>query len=138
VNRFVFATLLLIATLLITFSAPAQVKQGKTRPAQTKQIMSGLVKPNGTAIGKATKSPPTDDEGWKALATNAALLNEASYLLMDDGRCPDADWENAAMALRAATEAVLKNIEAKNIDGVAGQNPKINAACAACHRAHKK
>jgi cytochrome c556 len=33
---------------------------------------------------------------------------------------------------------MLAMIESKDIKGVQGQIPKMNAACAACHKAHKK
>jgi cytochrome c556 len=121
-----------------SFAVQAQVKKGKTRAALTKQIMSGIVQANCAALGKGTKDAPTDDKGWEALATNAALLNEASYLLMDDGRCPDGDWAGAAKALRAGSEAMLAQIEAKDAAGAAAAFKGVTDSCAACHKAHKK
>lgn len=137
-KRLMFTVGALSLAAWLAFSAAAQVTKGRTRPAQTTQLMKGLVKPAGTAIGKATRKPPTDDKGWTELATNAALLNEASFLLMDDGRCPDATWEEAAKALRSATEEMLAKIESKDIKGVERQVSKMNSACAACHNAHRK
>ena len=65
------------AVAIVSFSATAQVKKGKTRLALTKQIMGGLVQPNCGALGKGTQEAPADGKAWAALATNAALLNEA-------------------------------------------------------------
>ena len=88
------------ALTCLSLGAFAQVTKGKTRPLTTKQLMGGLVKPNCGGIGEGLKEAPKDDAGWAALACRAALLNEASYILMDDGRCPDKTWADAAKALR--------------------------------------
>ena len=137
-KRILLVGMVLGALAFVSTVATAQIKKGKTRAATTKQVMGGLVQTNCAAIGKGTKEAPADDKAWDALATNAALLNEASYLLMDDGRCPDADWANAAKALRAGSEAVLAKIAAKDAAGVATEFKTMTQACAACHKAHKK
>lgn len=135
----IWITGVLLSTLaMVSAVATAQITKGKTRLALTKQIMSGLVQTNCAALGKGTKEAPADEAAWTALATNAALLNEASYLLMDDGRCPDADWANAAKALRAGSAAVLAKIEAKDAAGTVAEFKTMTQACGACHKAHKK
>lgn len=115
-----------------------QVKKGKERAALTKQIMGGLVQPNCAALGKGLKEEKIEDEAWAKLATNAALLNEAGYLLMDDGRCPDADWANATKTLRECSAVLLKAIESKDAKAGQGAFEAMTKACAACHKAHKK
>ena len=132
----VFAAVVAVAVLSAV--STAQVTKGKTRLVTTKQIMSGLVQPHCAALGKGTKEAPADDKAWATLATNAALLNEASYMLMDDGRCPDAVWADATKALRAASEKALAKVEAKDLEGAAAEFKNVAAACAACHKAHKK
>lgn len=137
-KRIWFAGLIFSMLALVSVVAPAQVKKGKTRLALTKQIMSGLVQPNCAALGKGTKEAPADDKAWESLATSAALLNEASYLLLDDGRCPDVDWANAAKTLREGSAAVLAKLEAKDTAGAAAEFKTMTQACGACHKAHKK
>lgn len=127
-----------IVALAGVSAAVAQVQKGKTRAALTKQIMAGIVQVNCAALGKGTKEAPPDDKAWAALATNAALLNEAGYLLMDDGRCPDGVWAGAAKSLQTASAAVLAKIEAKDLEGAAAEFKKVTETCAACHKAHKK
>lgn len=122
----------------LSLCATAQVKKGKTRPLTTKQMMSGWVKPNCAAIGEALKTPPTDEKGWEDLATKAAVLNESGYALMEDGRCPDADWANASKALREATAAVLEKIAAKDGPGASEAFKGVTGSCGACHKVHKK
>ena len=100
--------------------------------------MGGLVRPNCAALGKGTKTAPADDKAWSALATNAALLSEASYILMADGRCPDAVWANASKTLRTASAEALEKIGAKDAEGTAAAFKKVTQSCGACHKAHKK
>jgi hypothetical protein len=126
------------ALVCLSLGATAQVTKGKTRPLKTKQLMSGLVRPNCAGIGDGLKEAPKDDESWAALATKAALLNEASYILMDDGRCPDATWAGAAKALREGSAAVLEKVEAKDAAGAKSAFETMTKACGECHKAHKK
>lgn len=135
-----FVCLGLVAGVLagLSLGASAQVKKGKTRVLTTKQLMGGLVKPNCGGIGDGLKEAPKDDAGWEALATKAALLNETSYILMDDGRCPDGTWADAAKALREGSAAVLANVEAKDAAGAKTEFEAMTKACGACHKAHKK
>ena len=129
---------MLAVTLILTLGVKAQVKQGKTRPLKTKQLMGGLVRPNCAGLGEALKEKPADDKAWDALATKAALLNEASYVLMADGRCPDADWKGACDTLRECSGVILKKIEAKDHEGAGEAFKAMTKACAACHSKHKK
>ena len=123
---------------LLSAGATAQIKKGKTRPLTTKQLMGGLVKVNCGGIGEALKAAPADDKAWEDLAMKAALLNEASYTLMDDGRCPDGDWKKAAEMLREGSAAVLATVEAKDYAGSQAAFKGVTDACGACHKAHKK
>lgn len=135
---FLLAGLLALGVMLSSaMNGPAQVTKGKSRPALTSQIMAGLVQPNCAALSKGLKDKPADDKAWKALATNAALLNEASYLVMDDGRCPDATWANAAKTLRECSATVLEKINAKDAEAAQAAFTQLTKACAACHGAHR-
>ena len=129
---------MLAVTLILTLGVKAQVKQGKTRPLKTKQLMGGLVRPNCAGLGEALKEKPADDKAWDALATKAALLNEASYVLMADGRCPDADWKGACDTLRECSGVILKKIEDKDHEGAGNAFKAMTKSCAACHSKHKK
>lgn len=131
-------TAALLLALAITGPATGQVTKGKSRLITTKQLMGGLVRPNCAALGGALKKQPADDEAWEAMATNAALLNEAGFLLMDDGRCPDKDWADAAKTLRECSGVVLEKVEAKDPEGAQAAFTALTKACAACHKAHKK
>ena len=124
--------------LAISDSVIGQIKKGKTRPMTTEQLMEGLVRPNCAKLGKALKADAVDEKAWKGLATQAALLNEASFILMADGRCPDAEWANAATKLGEASAQLLKEVGAKNVDGSKSAFKQLTKSCAACHKAHRK
>lgn len=128
----------LLAVAMMSFVAVGQVTKGKTRPLLTKQLMGGLVQPNCKSLGAGVKEAPADDKAWEALATNAALLNEAGHILMADGRCPDADWAGAAKTLQECSTVLLEKIDAKDVEGAQGAFKALTASCAACHKAHKK
>ena len=117
----------------------AQVKKGKTRALKTAQIMKGVMKPQCGDLKKGLDAVPANDEAWDALAVNAAIINELSYVLMDDGRCPDATWADAASkTLRQGSADVLKAIEAKDLAAAKNAFGSMTKACKACHDAHRK
>jgi hypothetical protein len=124
--------------VLMTPIAAGQVKKGKERAITTEQLMEGLVAPNCGQLKKALEAGPTDDKAWKEIAIKAALLNEAGYLLMDDGRCPDGDWAGATKTLRECSAAVLAAVEAKDAEAGMTAFTAMTKACGACHKAHKK
>ena len=136
-----------IATLAVTFAclglffapASAQIKKGKERPALTKQLMKGIMFPNCSALGKTLKAGgPTDDKGWALAAQQAACMNEMSYLLMSDSRCPDKVWADAATkALRGGTADLLAAIEKKDSAAASAAFGAATKACGACHSKHK-
>ena len=105
----------------------------------TKQLMGGLVGPNCSALAKGLKAGPADDKAWAALATNTALLNEASYILMADDRCPDGVWAGAATkALRVGSADLLEKIADHDLDGANAAFIAMTGACGTCHTKHRK
>jgi hypothetical protein len=140
-KRLLFATIgvsAVLAAAVWTANLSAQVTHGKTRPLKTKQLMKGLVAANCGALKKALDAGPATDEAWDAVALHAALLNEANYILMSDGRCPDATWAGAAKTLGECSGEVLKAAEAKDLEKTKTAFAAMTKACGACHTAHKK
>jgi hypothetical protein len=67
------------------------------------------------------------------------VLNETSCLLMDDGRCPDGVWAEAAtQTLRNGSRDVLKAIAAKDAAAAKAAFASMTKACAACLDKHKE
>jgi cytochrome c556 len=127
------------ASLVAAGVATAQVKKGKTRVMKTGQLMKAVVKPNCGALKKGLEAAPASDEAWDDLAAAAAVLNEASFILMDDGRCPDAVWADAASkTLRNSSADLLKAIEAKDHSAAKAAFGNLMGSCKACHEKHKE
>lgn len=127
-----------LAFTVSTSQVEAQ-KKGKTRPLTTAQLMSGLVKPQLVAVQGhvADEKTPEGEDGWKSLTTSIALLNESSYTMMEDGRCPDKSWADACEILRKATEQGLEAAAKKDAAGVRASIEGITASCKACHTEFK-
>ena len=65
-------------------------------------------------------------------------MNELSYTLMQDGRCPDKVWLDAATkALRGGTVELLAAIEKKDLKAANAAFGAATKSCAACHSKHK-
>lgn len=127
-----------VAGFYFTQTSTAQVKKGKKQPLTTAQWMSGVVKPNCGALKKGLDAGPKSDDDWDKLAMYAAILNESSYVLMADGRCPDGTWAKASTkSLRGGSAGVLKAIDARDVDGAKAAFKQLTSSCAGCHKAHK-
>jgi cytochrome c556 len=135
--RALVALAALVAILLMLADSSAQVTKGKKRPAATKYLMRAINQPHCAGLAKLLKDGPADDKAWDTAACHASCLNEMGYLLMDDGRCPDAAWAEAAKNLREGSAAVLAAVEKKDLEAARTAFKTVTGACAACHSAHK-
>jgi len=106
----VILSLVLMGGFLAWGTVGADEKKGATRPATTKQLMKGIIAPNCKALADTLKANPADDEAWQKAAMHAAILNEAHYILMADGRCPSGEWAGAADTLKGCSQGVLEKI----------------------------
>ena len=79
---------LLLVLLVSSEMSNAQVTKGKERPLTTKQWMQAVHKVHCGAIKEGLEAGPSDDDAWAKIALHAAMMNESSYVLMADGRCP--------------------------------------------------
>jgi cytochrome c556 len=134
-----FLKLGVLATFIATTTAAtsAHSRRSATRLATIENVMTGMVHPNMLAIEEASKNEKTDAQIWKTLATNAALLNEAGHLLVDDGRSQGKEWDSSAEDLRKATTAMLVPMKAHDMNGVANELKAVGAACARCHASYR-
>jgi cytochrome c556 len=126
-----------LAFLSLGSSVLAQKTKGKTRAAETKYIMKGINFAHCSALAKELKEGPKDDKEWAQVVLHASLLNEAGYLLMDDGRCPDKDWAGATKMLKEGSAKVLDAAKAKDVEAARTAFKQVTGACAACHKVHK-
>ena len=132
-------TLLGVGLLLAGLSLTAQIKKGKTRAAATKYLMRAVNQPMCAGLDASLKgSGPADDKAWDTAMCQASVLNEISYALMEDGRCPDAAWANAAKDLKEGSASVLAALEKKELEGARTAFKTVTGACGSCHKAHRK
>lgn len=118
--------------------AEAQVTKGKQRAAKTVFLMRGIVKPNCAGAGDLLKDKgPADDKAWETLACHASILNEMSYVVMDDGRCPDGTWAGAAKSLREGSASLIGAAEKKDLAAAQEALKGVTGSCKTCHDAHK-
>lgn len=130
------AMLALLGVAFLSDVSFAQKTKGKTRELTTKQMMKGLVQVNCAALGAALKEKEVN---WDDISLKAALLNEAGYLLMDDGRCPDKDWAGAAKAIRDSSKQLLEAAAKKELEPVQQAFKTLTTeGCAACHKVHRQ
>ncbi|MCF6311828.1 MAG: hypothetical protein L3J39_05190 [Verrucomicrobiales bacterium] len=114
-------------------------KKKSTRPLQTSTVMKGLTKPNCDALRKILDKGPETSEDWEKLIEHSEVLSEVSFILMDDGRCPDYVWEGAAaLTLRNCAKAIIAASEHRNIVVARGAFEKLKESCTSCHDAHKE
>ena len=130
--------------LVITFQAApdeadAQVAKGKSRPAATRFLMRGISQAHCKSIADLLKdSGPGEDKAWETVACHASCLNELSFSLVQDGRCPDATWAGAAKALGDGTALVLGAAEKKDLEAARAAFKTVTDSCKSCHDAHRK
>ena len=128
-----------ILAILAVNQGFAKVTEGDSRLLKTSQLMSGAVKPHCTAVKKGIEAGPADDAAWADIAMHAAILNEISYTLMDDKRCPDGTWAGAASKdLREGSAAVVAAAAAKDAEAALTAFKSMTASCKKCHDAHKE
>jgi hypothetical protein len=109
------------------------------RVATIKFIMSGIHNPHCSALGTLLKGEgPKDDKAWAEVALHAALLNESGHLLVENNRCPDGVWADAAAKLRDGTAGVFVAAGKKELKAAQDSFAAVGAACAACHAKHKQ
>lgn len=117
----------------------AKVKKGDTRPLNTATWMKNVMKPNCGALKKEIEAGPKTDDDWASLIEHAEILNETSYILMEDKRCPDGVWANAASkALRGGSEAIIAAAKAKDVAAAGVAFKSMTKSCKECHEKHKE
>ncbi len=136
--RSVAIAALVLGVGILGSAVNAQKTKGKTRLAETKILMRCIMQPNCKGLADVLKDAgPADDKAWGQVVQYTSLLNEMSYLLMDDGRCPDGTWAGAAKTLRECSAKVLEAAKGQKVADAQGAFTKLTGACAACHKAHK-
>ena len=101
--------------------------------------MRGITQPHCKGIAELLKeSGPSEEKAWETVACHASCLNELTFSLMQDGRCPDATWAGAAKSLGEGSSAVLAAAEKKDVAAARTAFKSVTDSCKSCHDAHRK
>ena len=107
--------------------------------------MQGIVAPTCGELKKLLEENEINEDN---VSTKAAVLNEAGYLLLDDGRCPDGDGAKASETLKSTSAAILEAVGKREASKKEASKKEASAAkeafnklttdgCAACDKVHK-
>ena len=130
-------------TIVPVAAATAEVRAAPPL-ATVRQLMDGIIQPAAEGIWTAVsvtvsekgieETQPRTDEEWERVATSAAMLVEASTLLLQGNRAADkGDWAQYARDMAADSTAAFKAAEARNKDDVFKVGGTIYQSCTNCH-----
>lgn len=109
------------------------------RVATVATLMRQINKPHSGKVGQLIKDAgPADERAWEQLLDSASILNEASYALMDDDRCPDDTWKAACEQLRTGSAQIAAAVRTKDLTTIRKSFEQVSGACAKCHETHRK
>lgn len=129
----------MVVSMGLIANSIAKVTKGEKRPLSTENWMEHVVKPHCKALKEELAAGPKTDDDWESLIEHAEILNETSYILMEDKRCPDGVWANAATkTLRNGSDAVITAAKAKDAAATATAFKSMTKSCKECHDKHKE
>jgi cytochrome c556 len=108
--------------------------------ASVKQIMATAHKPLMDSLAAMSKAGgPKDDKEWELAETQAAMLSEATQLLLLGNRPLDQDvWVKSSEKLQAVTADSAKAAHEKDLEAWKTSVGAIGGNCRNCHTVHRK
>jgi hypothetical protein len=109
------------------------------------EIMDGIVSPAAQVVYDSVATivdkdgvkelRPQNDREWQRVAGNAAVLIEASQMLVMEGRARESeDWAIIAKAMGDAAVKVREAAQKKDPQGILDTGEELNNSCDNCHR----
>jgi hypothetical protein len=145
--------LLIVSLLLFVFGiwfAIAGARGGSVQPAapvvaSVLELMDGIVAPAAQVVYDSVattvtregvqETRPQNDREWQRIAGNAAVLIEASQLLVMEGRAREAeDWAIISKAMGDAAVQVRAAAQKKDPEAILAAGEQLNNSCDNCHR----
>ncbi len=124
-----------------TTPAPAA---GYTPVVSLNEMMVYVVDHHSNEIWDATMTPPTTDEGWKALQRAAVAIATAGSLTRLSGNGADdqrwtqqADWAKYSQEVSNAGLAALTAVQGKDSAALSKAGDQLVLTCINCHREYK-
>ncbi|MDE0124984.1 MAG: hypothetical protein OXN97_10455 [Bryobacterales bacterium] len=109
------------------------------KAAAVNDLMEYMVKPamdKIKAYGEA--GGPSDKAEWQSAFGAVSMVNEATQLVLMDGRVKDEAWRDGAMKVVAATRDAMMGAYRMDADGYNKGLKAMRGGCKTCHDVHKK
>ena len=109
------------------------------KAASVNDLMEYMVKP---AMGKIKAyreaGGPSGKDEWQKAFGAVSMVNEASQLVLMDGRIKDEAWRDGASQVVAASKDAMMGAYRMDADGFNAGLKAMAAGCKTCHDVHKK
>lgn len=130
-----------VVTLAVSIGAVAESNGGHSykKAASVPDLMEYMVKPamdRVKAFGEA--GGPSGRDEWKKAFGAVSMVNEASQLVLMDGRVKDDAWRDGATKVVAATRDAMMGAYRMDADGFNKGLKAMRSGCKTCHDVHKK
>ena len=130
-----------VVSLAVCICAVAESNGGHSykKAAGVPDLMAYMVKPamdKVKAFGEA--GGPSGRDEWKAAFGAVSMVNEASQLVLMDGRVKDDAWRDGATKVVAATRDAMLGAYRMDAQGYNKGLKAMRAGCKTCHDVHKK
>lgn len=127
--------------LVVTVVAAADNQEGHAykKAAGVNVLMEYMVKPamdRIKAFGEA--GGPSGRDEWQKAFGAVSMVNEASQLVLMDGRAKDEAWEDGASKVVAASRDAMMGAYRMDADGFNAGLKAMRGGCKTCHDVHKK
>ncbi len=128
------------AALVVSIFAVADNQEHTyKKAAPVPDLMEYMVKPamdKVKAFGEA--GGPSGKDEWKKAFGAVSMVNEASQLVLMDGRVKDDAWRDGATKVVAATRDAMMGAYRMDADGYNESLKAMRTGCKTCHDVHKK
>ena len=109
------------------------------KAASVDDLMEYMVKPAMDKIKAYRKAGgPADKDEWKKAFGAISMVNEASQLVLMDGRVKDDAWRDGANQVVAASKDAMMGAYRMDPNGYSAGLKGMSAGCKTCHDVHKK
>ena len=109
------------------------------KAAAVNDLMEYMVKPamDRIKVYREAGGPANKDEWQKAFGA-ISMVNEASQLILMDGRAKDQAWSEGAGKVIAASRDAMLGAYRMDLDGYSKGLKAMSGGCKTCHDVHKK
>lgn len=134
-----FAVIAMLAVTGSTVADGEDAQHSYEKAASVEDLMAYMVKPamdSVKAFGEA--GGPSGRDEWKKAFGAVSMVNEASQLVLMDGRVKDDAWRDGATKVVAATRDAMLGAYRMDVAGYNQGLKAMRAGCKTCHDVHKK